>query len=273
MTRKYLTKNAPARQPEEIELDQQMLLKFKPASEAELKALGDNIPEGYIAGWASTNDLDSYRHIIAPGAFAESIGRKGLTGPKGIKLLINHNWKQVAGVIKVLEYRGGNLWIEAQLELGISYANDIHKACKIMGGLNFSVGFFVDEYSVKQDENKQDYWVIDKGDLFEVSVVPFPGNEEAVMTYVKGKPEDVPKTVAEFEKALVAKGLASNRTEAHRITLAVKEAIALFTPAATVEAPPEPEPVALLLDAVKINAAQALVDELKKTLGMPVHTA
>jgi HK97 family phage prohead protease len=264
----YLTKSAPAaKKTPEIELDQQIMVKFQPASEAELKALGDSLPEGYIAGWASTADLDSYRHIVAAGAFTESIARKGLTGPKGIKLLLNHNWRQVAGVIRVLEYRGDRLWIEAQLDLSISYAKDAYQACKIVGGLNFSVGFFVDEYEVKQDEHKHDYYVITKGDLFEVSVVPFPGNAEATMEFVKDRGGAAPTTVAEFEKALVAKGLVTSRSEAHRITLAVKEALHLFTPEAS---PPQEvkETPALMLDASKIDKAQSLVNDLKALVGL-----
>lgn len=265
----YLTKAAAAIKLDAIELDQQFMVKFQPASEAEMKALGENIPEGYVAGWASTADLDSYRHIVAANAFAESIALKGLTGPKGIKFLLNHNWRQVAGVIRVLEYRGDRLWIEAQLDLSISYAKDAYQACKIVGGLNFSVGFFVDEYEVKQDANKNDYYVITKGDLFEVSVVPFPGNSEATMEFVKDRGGAAPKTVAEFEKALVAKGLATSRSDAHRITLAVKEALHLFAPVETEEPPVETDPPALLLDASKISKAQALVDELKKVVGLP----
>jgi hypothetical protein len=44
-----------------------MQVKFMPATEAELKELGEDLPAGYIAGWASTPDLDSYRHIVKAG--------------------------------------------------------------------------------------------------------------------------------------------------------------------------------------------------------------
>lgn len=205
-------------------------LTFRPLSEADLKKeLGEDIPDGYIAGWASTPDLDHYRHVVAAGAFSEAISTRGLTGPSAIKLLIGHDWDKVAGVIKVLEYRGDRLWIEAQLGLNISYVKDAYEATKMLGGMNFSVGFYLQDYEWKEDANKVDYLFIKRGDLFEVSVVPFPGNEAATMEFIKSAGEgDDPKTVAEFEKALVARGLVKNRNDAARVTQAVKSCGHLF---------------------------------------------
>lgn len=231
-------------------------LKLVPASEAELKALGDDIPEGYIAGWASTPDLDSYRDIVVPGAFDASINTRGLSGPKGVKLLLNHDWSKVAGVIKVLETRNGRLWIEAELNLNISYAKDAHEAIKSAGGLSFSVGFFLQDYNIRQDDNGRDYFELVKGDLFEVSVVPFPANDEATMEFFKSvdivltemgvEPVDEDAdlaTLADFEKMLVGAGLVKSRNEAKLITLAVKQNPHLFAAKVKTEVvPSEPEP-------------------------------
>lgn len=227
-----------------------------PANDDELKqvrkALGDEIPDGYIAGWASTMDLDSYRDVVVPGAFDASIKARGLTGPKGIKLLLNHNWTQLAGVIKVLETRQGKLWIEAQLNLDVEYVEDMYSNIKMIGGLSFSVGFFLQEYNIRQDEQNRDYFELVKGDLFEVSVVPFPANSEAVMEFVKSSELDMkdladglgdddddddeedeedfvePTTIAEFEKMLVNNGLVKSRNDARLITLEVKQVVHLF---------------------------------------------
>ena len=231
-------------------------LALTPANDDELKqvrkALGDEIPDGYIAGWASTMDLDSYRDVVVPGAFDASIKARGLTGPKGIKLLLNHNWTQLAGVIKVLETRQGKLWIEAQLNLDVEYVEDMYSNIKMIGGLSFSVGFFLQEYNIRQDEQNRDYFELVKGDLFEVSVVPFPANSEAVMEFVKSSELDMkdladglgdddddddeedeedfvePTTIAEFEKMLVNNGLVKSRNDARLITLEVKQGVHLF---------------------------------------------
>lgn len=140
---------------------------------------------GFIAGWASTADLDSYDHIVENGAFADAIRKRGLTGPNGIKLLLGHNWNQLAGVISTLEYRVGGLWIEAQLNLDIGYVKDAYLAAKAIGGTNFSVGFVPQDYSWKETKGGKEYLNITRGDLFEVSVVPFPGNEAATMEVIR----------------------------------------------------------------------------------------
>jgi HK97 family phage prohead protease len=222
----FLTKEAPAG------LTKRLNMAFKAATVDELKAIGeDDLPEGYVAGWASTPDLDLYSHVVEPNAFAKSITAKGLTGPRGIKLLAQHDMGKPAGVIKKLEYRGGALWIEAAMNLKISYVRDLYEAAKMNGGLSFSVGFSLDEdgYEFKKDKNKNEYLSITSGDLFEVSVVTLPGNEAAEMLFIKGiKGEEVFSTVADLEKALVASGVAKSRNAAHEFILAVKKNLHLF---------------------------------------------
>src|SRR5262245_31296937 len=78
-------------------------------------------PAGFISGIASTPSTDLYGHQVIAGAFDESIKRKGLTGPRGIKLLAGHNWHHIAGTIKRLETINDKLEIDAQLNLNVSY--------------------------------------------------------------------------------------------------------------------------------------------------------
>lgn len=180
-------------------------------------------PEGYIAGWASTPDLDSHYDIVLPGAFDDSIKERGLMGPKGIKLLVGHDSNKVAGVIHKLETRDGRLWLEAQMNLAVSYARDVYEISKMAGGMSFSIGFKTEKRSFSEDRSVR---FIEKGDLREVSVVAFPSNRECVMTVIKS--EDV-TTAAEFERFLVSNGLVQSRNAAQRVTRAVKEHAHLFT--------------------------------------------
>lgn len=202
---------------------------FTALSKKELvKQLGEDVPKGYIAGFASTPDMDQGRDVVVSGAFDESIKERGLMGPRGIKLLLGHKWDKVAGVIKVLETRNGNLWIEAQLNLDISYVKDAYLAAKDLGGLSFSVGFKLQDYEFKEDEDGNiQFLQINKGDLFEVSVTPFPMNEAAEMSFIKEKEENF-ESVQKFEKQLVASGLAGSRNKAREITNLVKSNISLF---------------------------------------------
>lgn len=268
-SRILMTKEAPTAKGMVIEC----AINFASANETELKALGDDVPEGYVAGWASTRDLDSYGHVVEAGAFTEAIVKRGLTGPKGIKFLKGHDRDWPIGVIKVLEYRGDRLWIEAQFELNISYARDLWLAVKMNGGMSFSVGFFLEDYDWKVTKDPEvEYLYITKGDLFEVSVVPFAGNEEAVMTYVKDAVKDAEKggaitTPSQFEKALVAAGLCKNRNDAHAAVLLMKKHSALFIKDdESHEDPPPDEPPAPVLDPEKLDLAFKHLQTIKALL-------
>lgn len=175
-------------------------------------------PAGYVAGWASTDALDSWYSRIETGAFKDAIAKRGIRGPRGIKFLIGHDWDKIAGRIEELEYRDGRLWIAAQFGLNISYVHDFYEAAKMQEGLSFSVGFRIEDYEI----DKNDVLRIAKGDLFEVSAVPFPANEDCVMTELRSAEDNFPNTMAEFEKSLVIQGLAKSRRDANKIVLAIK---------------------------------------------------
>jgi len=233
----------------------------------EAKTIAD-APEGFISGIASAPSTDLYGHRVLAKAFDESIKMKGLSGPRGIKLLAYHDWQKVAGVIGRLQTVGDKLEIDAQLNLNVSYVKDLHEVTKQNGGMNFSVGFRLQEYKfVDEDEEKNDdaWLVVEKGDLMEVSVVPFPAQLEAELTFVKQF--DNPATLSEFEKALVAKGLCRSRSEAKKLTLAVKASSHLFHDKVTPEAvaavivPTHP-----LLDVALLAPVAELIAKAKATL-------
>lgn len=218
----------------------------------------NELPVGYTAGWASAPNIDYYGHVVEAGAFDKSIQQKGLSGPKGIKLLIQHDRDRMAGVIKVLKTVGEKLWIEAQLNMNIGYVRDFYEAAKMVGGVSFSVGFYIEEYRFVETADME-ILHISQGELEEVSLVSFPGNVEATMTYLKeALDEGVYSTIAELEKALVAEGLAKSRNAAARMTKLFKQNIKLFEPVAAPQ-PPRNAPVAK----EKIDALSTLVGELK----------
>jgi HK97 family phage prohead protease len=190
-----------------------------------------NIPDGYIAGIASTTSTDRQGHKVLAKAFDDSIKRKGLAGPKGVQLLVGHNWNKVAGKIKKLDTVKDDLLLEAQLYMDVSYVKDLHVVIKQNGGLSFSVGFSLEEFEFNEEaKGDEDPWLIVKrGDLMEVSIVTFPSQENAVMTFIKQNVDTV-DTMAEFERALMADGLCRGRNEAHRIALWAHKNTHLFLP-------------------------------------------
>jgi HK97 family phage prohead protease len=185
----------------------------------------DMVEDGTIKGTASTPKTDLYGHKVLAGAFDKSIRKNGLNGPSGIKLLNHHNMRQVAGNIKSLETIGEDLKIEGNLFLDVSYVKDLYLVSKQVGGLNFSVGFELEEFTFVDGDKSVDgeYLVIKQGNLIEVSVVTFPAQPEATMDFIKSH-----DTMSEFEKALVAKGLCQSRNEAQRLAKYVKANAHLF---------------------------------------------
>ena len=223
-----------------------------------INAIAD-APEGYMIGTASTASVDLHGHRVLSGAFDQSIKAKGLHGPRGIKLLAFHDWSKPAGVIKRLETVHDRLRIEAQLNTNVSYIKDLHTVAKDNGGLNFSVGFSLKkdgfEFQSEEDEEKDGCWVVIKdADLMEVSVVAFPAQPEATMDFIKHA-----DTPSEFEKALMASGLAMTRNEANKLMKLCKRNIHLFDAPMLVPSKPPDHPVP------DVQQLSACVDLMRKT--------
>jgi HK97 family phage prohead protease len=183
----------------------------------------DVVEPGYIAGIASTPSVDLYGHRVLAGAFDRSIRKKGLGGPSGVQLLADHDWDKPAGVIRKLETVGDKLRIEAQLALDASYVKDLYAVAKLNGGMNFSVGFTLEEFDYIENDAEGGNLIIKSGDLIEVSVVTFPAQPEARMDFIKQH-----ETMSELEKALVAKEFCQSRGDAHRLAKYLKSNEHLF---------------------------------------------
>jgi HK97 family phage prohead protease len=218
-------------------------------------AAATEVEDGYIKGTASTPSTDLYGHKVLPGAFDKSIKRNGLNGPSGIKLLNHHNMRQVAGNIEKLYTKGDDLKIEAQLFLDVSYVKDLYLVSKQVGGLNFSVGFELEEFTFVDGDKSKDgeYLVIKQGNLIEVSVVTFPAQTEATMDFIKSH-----ETMAEFEKALVANDFCQSRGEAHKLVRYLKANEHLFLDELSPLAKPVDQPAHPLLDVKLLKACTEL---------------
>jgi HK97 family phage prohead protease len=267
-------------------LTNQYALNFKAATVEELKLLGGDLPEGYIAGWASTPTLDTGSDIVVPGAFTKSILDRGLKGLRGIKLLLDHNMTKMAGTIMKLETRGDGLWMEAQLNLNVSYVRDAYELAKMNGGIAFSVGFRVlDREWVKDTKTNEEYRIIKQGDLMEVSIVTFGMNEECGTVIIKGHEDQddrdqgeqdqggqdegdflsvVPKTLAEFERALVDAGFANTHKRANKVTSFVKSCAALF--AAEIEEAKPSVTSEVAFKNADFDAVSKLIADMKRSI-------
>ena len=157
--------------------------------------------KGEFAGYGSVYGvIDSYREVVAQGAFAKSLEKwegKGRLPP----VLWQHNSREPLGPFtKMLEDDKG-LYVEGQLLI-----DEVEKArearalvkAKAVGGLSIGFNVIVDEY------NKETNLITLKEiDLWEVSIVTFPANEAAQIEVVKSMLDGgkMP-TVREFEEML-----------------------------------------------------------------------
>ena len=104
---------------------------------------------------------------------------------------------------KILELRtvGQDLKISAELNLELQSARDLHSIIKHSGGLNFSVGFRLEDFDVDEKAKPGQPWLIVKsGDLHEVSIVTFPACTEATMDLKsRSTPQWLAKAVADVQ--------------------------------------------------------------------------
>lgn len=142
---------------------------------------------GMIAGFFSTYDKtpDSYGDIIEPGAFTETIKAREETGHP-FPLCFNHDFSAVIGAVKSIEDQEKGPYIEAGF-LDTQLAQDVRKMVKSGAIWQFSFAYDVLEARQPSEEERKSGVenVLTKLDLFEISVVTVPANQNAVMTEVK----------------------------------------------------------------------------------------
>lgn len=157
-----------------------------------------------VEGFASTPDIDLVRDRVPPSAFTQSIAQRGIRGPKGVKLLWQHDRQKPLGPIEVLEVRNNGLWIQAEIDEAISWGKDAAAVLSAIGEMSFSIGYRVLDADVGRDAQGE-YIILRKLDLQEVSVVTFPCNPEAVMTNVGKRlspSEKMEREIRKFKQAL-----------------------------------------------------------------------
>ena len=151
----------------------------------ELKAKEDNA--GMIAGYFSTYDEtpDSYGDIIKPGAFTETIKKREETGHP-FPLCFNHDFSAIIGAVDLIKDTEKGPYIEAHF-LETEQAQDVRKMLQSGAIYQFSFAYDVIGAEKPTDEQKEKGItnVLTKLEVFEISVVTVPANQNAVATEVK----------------------------------------------------------------------------------------
>lgn len=160
----------------------------------ELKTVG---ADGTIEGYGSVFGVkDSYADIIQKGAFQQSIKahKENKTMPA---LLWQHDATQPIGVWTDMSEDDSGLKIKGKLAMDTVKGKEAHALLK-MGAINgLSIGFMSKEWAYDRETEIRTLTAVD---LWEVSLVTFPANEQARVTNVKSV-DDI-QTLKDAERIL-----------------------------------------------------------------------
>lgn len=153
----------------------------------ELKSDENGIVEGYASTWTKTPD--SYGDIVIKGAFTEALKKRKATGHP-FPLCFNHDFDQIIGAVFEAEEDDYGLKIRASF-LNTPAAQEKRELVKEGIVWQFSFAYSVLRAEAPTEEEKKQGIVqkLTKLDLYEVSLVPVPANQTAIVTEVKNDEE------------------------------------------------------------------------------------
>jgi len=162
--------------------------------------------EGVFTGYASLfGEPDAARDIVRPGAFQASLARRG---PGGVKMLFQHDPKEIVGVwLEIAEDTRG-LKVKGRLLAEIARGAELLALLRAGALDGLSIGYRAVE---AHTEPRTGLRRLERVDLFEISLVTFPMLGGARVGAVKGRPP----TMREFERVLTRDaGLTRNQAKA-----------------------------------------------------------
>ena len=142
---------------------------------------------GTISGYFSTYDRepDSYGDIIAPGAFTETIKNREASGHP-FPLCWNHDLNQIIGKVDAIEdTEKGPLMTASFFDSPLAQEKREIVKSGVVYQFSFAYDVLAWQRPTEEEEKAGIANVLTKLDLFEVSIVPIPANQNAVMTDIK----------------------------------------------------------------------------------------
>jgi HK97 family phage prohead protease len=141
-------------------------------------------PDGTFAGYASLfHAEDMGRDIVLPGAFRDSLERRGTAG---IKLLYQHNPAEPIGVWESLKEDSRGLLVRGRLMLAVARAREVLALMRAGALDGLSIGF---RAVTGRRDAKTGIRRLARIDLWEISIVTFPLLPEARVAHVKSDAE------------------------------------------------------------------------------------
>lgn len=170
----------------------------------EIKAVDD---AGLFEGFGSVfGNVDSYKEIVAPGAFAESLAGWKAAG-RLPPVLWQHRSGEPIGPFLAMEEQAIGLHVTGQLLVDdVQRAKEARALMKAKAVNGLSIGFVTREDSYDRVTGIR---TLKKVDLWEVSVVTFPANPSAQISSVKSVIDAI-ETMRDAETFLRDVGRLSN---------------------------------------------------------------
>lgn len=166
--------------------------------------------DGFFAGYGSVfGVVDSYKEIVAAGAFADSLAdRRAKKRP--IPVLWQHRTDAPLGVYEKVEEDDHGLYVEGRLlTRDVALAREAHALMKAGAVTGLSIGYWVRESSY---DEKTGIRTLTKVDLEEVSIVTMPANDESRVDAIKMKlAHGSLPSLPEFEKLLREAGFSKTQ--------------------------------------------------------------
>ena len=149
----------------------------------ELKEGENGVVEGYASTWTKTPD--SYGDIVIKGAFEEALKKRKATGHP-FPLTFNHDFDQIIGAVFEAYEDDYGLKIRASF-LNTPAAQEKRELVKegIVWQFSFAYSILGAEKPTEEEQKQGIFQKLTKLDLYEVSLVPVPANQTAVVTEVK----------------------------------------------------------------------------------------
>ena len=178
----------------------------------EIKAAQD---DGTIEGYGSTfgGEPDSYGDIIMPGAYSASLVSHKRAGTMPLMLWGHETYSPPIGSWVDMAEDGKGLWVQGQIDLDDPMGQRVHRALKRKSMRGLSIGY--ETIEKKADPKRPGVTLLEKLDLWEVSVVNFPANRRSNVTSVKSLVEGgTLPSLSQFEEFLREAGFSKTQATA-----------------------------------------------------------
>ena len=170
--------------------------------------------DGTFEGYGSIfGNVDCYRESVVKGAFSKSL-KKHEQDNNPVLMLWQHSWEDPIGVWKELKEDERGLYGVGEINLDVQKGREAYSLMKQRALTGLSIGY----KEVKYTDNAE-VRLLEEIDLYEISPVTFPANEEARISAVKSERfqqfaqkmrNGLPPSIKEFEDVLRDAGISKS---------------------------------------------------------------